>query len=275
MHLRMSMHLLSALAVFSAVTQLCSAANVTVNVGGTSTIGDGYGGDYTTDTLRFSPADPVINVGDTITFKNLGGPAHNVHADDDSFRCANGCDGTGGNGTPSDGYWTSTVTFTKAGIVKFHCDEHESMGMIGTITVNDTAAPPAGTPITAATSGSWYDPSQNGHGFSLQVAPGNLFIVYWFVYSPDGTQQAWVTGSGAFTAGSNTATVNVVQQVGTKFPPNFDETALTTTDWGTLTFTFIDCSTGTVTWNSKVPVYGTGTLPIAKIIGVDGLNCTN
>ena len=36
--------------------------------------------------------NPIL--GDTVPFRNMGGP-HNVHANDDSFRCANGCDGAG------------------------------------------------------------------------------------------------------------------------------------------------------------------------------------
>ena len=72
-----------------------AAQNVNVSVGGAMTSGGGgyYGGGTTTPVLMFDPPDVTINVGDTVTFTNLGGVAisHNVHADDDSFRCANGC----------------------------------------------------------------------------------------------------------------------------------------------------------------------------------------
>ena len=276
MRLGLSIYLVSAFSLFAASAQVCSATNWDVDVGGTQNTDDGYGGGYPSAVLRFSPSTLSINQGDTVTFHGRGGAEHNVHADDNSFRCANGCDGAGGNGNPDASEWTSTVTFATPGVVKFHCDEHESMGMVGTITVNaTTTAPPAGPPITGATSGSWFDPAQNGHGFSIQVAPGNIFIVYWFVYTPDGTQQAWVSGSGAFTPGSNTVTIDVGQRVGAKFPPNFDQAALTTTDWGKLTFTFTDCANGTVSWASTLPAYGTGTLPITKIVGVDTLDCTN
>src|SRR4051794_10367020 len=78
------------------------AKTITVQVGGsTMSGGDGYGyGGTTTPTLVFDPPNQTVNVGDTITWVNLGGAQHNVHADDNSFRCANGCDGNGGNGTP-------------------------------------------------------------------------------------------------------------------------------------------------------------------------------
>lgn len=84
-----------------AAAGLARAANHTIFVGGTSS-SDGYGGGGS-PVLGFSPAQLTINVGDTVTFVGRGGAAHNVHADNGSFRCANGCDNDGncGNGSPS------------------------------------------------------------------------------------------------------------------------------------------------------------------------------
>jgi plastocyanin len=76
----------------------------------------------------------TINVGDTVTFRNNGGN-HNVAADDGSFRCANGCDGQGGNGNPSTATWSFTRTFNEAGVVGYNCETHQAVGMVGTITV--------------------------------------------------------------------------------------------------------------------------------------------
>src|SRR5882724_6734 len=116
------------------------AKTVLVHVGGATTSNGGYyGGTYTTPVLAFAPTPLTINVGDTVTFTNLGGisVAHNIHADDGSFRCANGCDGdgNGGNGNPASNKWSASVTFTKVGTVNYHCDIHVSMGMVGSIIV--------------------------------------------------------------------------------------------------------------------------------------------
>ncbi len=157
MSLRSTVSLFSMVSLFVASVQLCSAANWHVDVGGANTYGDGYGGSYDTPILMFAPSTLTINVGDTVTFHNLGGAAHNVHADDNSFRCANGCDGQGGDGTPSSTTWTSVVTFNTPGMINFHCDVHGSMGMSGSIQVNSVAV--AGPAITGATSGSWFDGS--------------------------------------------------------------------------------------------------------------------
>ena len=57
----------------------------------------------------FEPAELEIQVGDTVTWTNEGG-LHNVVAPG-KFRCANGCDGEGGNGDPSTDPWSFSRTF--------------------------------------------------------------------------------------------------------------------------------------------------------------------
>ncbi len=95
--------------------------------------------------FTFSPRDLTINAGDTVTFQN-GGGVHNVASDPGSvtsFRCANGCDGAGGNGNLSGAAWSATVTFPTAGTIGYFCEAHGApggSGMAGTITVNAIAA---------------------------------------------------------------------------------------------------------------------------------------
>jgi plastocyanin len=104
------------------------AANHPVTVGG--------GGN------TFAPSTLSIAAGDTVTFSYAGGATpHNVRSDPTAvtqFRCALGCDGQGGNGTPTGTAWTSTVTFPTAGSVPFYCEIHGGpggIGMSGVITV--------------------------------------------------------------------------------------------------------------------------------------------
>jgi plastocyanin len=101
----------------------------------------------------YTPANLTITVGDSVTWQNTSQGYHNVHADDNSFRCANGCDGDGhgGNGDPSYNPWQFTLTFANAGTVPYHCDIHGSMGMVGTITVNAAAGSPGSLSFTQAT----------------------------------------------------------------------------------------------------------------------------
>ena len=229
------------------------AADHTVTAGGATTV--------------FNPRTLTINAGDTVTFVN-GGGVHNVVADDNSFT----------SGAPSSSF-SFTQAFPNAGTFPYYCQVHGApggVGMSGSIVVNAVTGPPV-APITAATSGSWYDPQQSGHGFLIQVAPPNLFIAYWFVYTPDGTAQAWMAGAGTYDTTTNSATIEMQQQIGAKFPPLFNHSDLTSIDWGSLTFTQTDCSHATVSWVSKVPAYGSSTqpLPLSKLIGVNGLSCTD
>ena len=100
------------------------ATTFLVNVGGSA--------------LAFSPKTLTISAGDTVTFHNKGG-THNVAANDGSFRCAHGCDGSGGNGTPSTN-WTVSVRFDTPRTIGYFCETHGSPGngMYGTIIVQPT-----------------------------------------------------------------------------------------------------------------------------------------
>lgn len=91
----------------------------------------------------YSPAGLIVDAGDTVTFVNRGG-FHNVVADDGRFRCAQGCDGQGGDGSPSDAAWSASVVFPSVGTFGYHCEVHglPQLGMYGSITVAPRVAPP-------------------------------------------------------------------------------------------------------------------------------------
>ncbi|MEO7936893.1 MAG: plastocyanin/azurin family copper-binding protein [Dokdonella sp.] len=86
----------------------------------------------------FSPASVTISEGDTVRFVNRGG-LHNVKSNDNTFRCAHGCDGDGhgGNGAPSSDIWFALVTFPLAGTIGYYCETHgtPTSGMRGTVIV--------------------------------------------------------------------------------------------------------------------------------------------
>jgi len=234
------------------------------------TVGGTYdSGGYTYPQLNFSPRMINANVGDTVTFVNSGG-THNVAADDGSFRCANGCDGSGGNGNPSGSNWSSTITLTAAGTIGFHCEVHGSMGMTGTINV--TGAATTNVPITPGFTGAWYDPAQSGHGILIEVLANNQFLAWWFTFTPDG-QQAWFGNSGTIDPATNTGTINALQTEGGRWIPNFDPANVTQPPWGTLTFSFTDCDHGRVDFDSSVAGYGTGHMDISRLTHIGGLAC--
>jgi len=257
-----------------------------VDVGGTTTSGDGYGGYGNDPVLAFSPVPLTINAGDSVTFTNLGGAAHNVHANDNSFRCADGCDDSGGNGTPSAAHWSFTRTFNTPGTIGYHCDIHASMGMVGSIIVNSVAPPPPSIVLGGYLSGNWFNPAQGGHGFQFEftnspdeaIPTQKELVAIWFVYTPDGNGQDWIYAQGPYDSTKNTVTVPATIFHGAKFPfplTNYDPNAVLGSlgDWGTLTFTFSDCNNGTAAWASGVTGYGTGTIPIQRITTIQGTAC--
>jgi plastocyanin len=81
----------------------------------------------TSSSLRFSPTPRTIAPGDTVVFHNVDGGTHNVHFADGAFTQP---------GTPSSS-WPARVarTFTTAGTFNYHCDQHQSFGMEGVVTV--------------------------------------------------------------------------------------------------------------------------------------------
>ncbi|HKE49188.1 MAG TPA: plastocyanin/azurin family copper-binding protein [Rhodanobacteraceae bacterium] len=239
-----------------------------INVGGMD--GGYYGGAL----LAFTPSSVNAHVGDTVTFVNLGYAPHNVVADDGSFRCANGCDGAGGDGTPSAAGWTSTITLNNAGDLGFHCEVHGSMGMTGVIHVAEATGGGGGhVPITPAFTGAWYDPQQSGHGIFIEVLPNNQILAWWFTFTPDG-QQAWFGNVGAIDPATNTAFVAAVQTQGGRWIPNFDPSNVTQPVWGTLTFEFTDCNHGSVDFVSAVASgYGSGHMDLTRLTQPAGLAC--
>jgi len=70
----------------------------------------------------FAPKTITVNVGDTVSWKNVGQQTHTITADDRSFDSGNLAPGK-----------TFTHTFTKAGTFKFHDQDHP--GMTGTVVV--------------------------------------------------------------------------------------------------------------------------------------------
>jgi plastocyanin len=220
----------------------------------------------------FAPQSLTITAGDTVTFFTYTdlidtGP-HNIAADDGSFRCAEGCDGQGGDGSPA--FFTSfTRVFNTAGIIPYHDDASHAAGVI----VVQAASPAAPTfAIGPGISGAWFDPFESGQGILVEVLPGNRFLAWWLSFNPAGTGQSWFGGVGTYT-GNVASITDVVQPIGpTRFIPNFTPWLIAPASWGTLTFTFTDCNNGRVDYSSRLG-YGNGTMNLVRITQTAGLTC--
>ena len=133
-------------------------------------------------------------------------------------------------------------------------------------------SPPTGVPITPGFTGNWFDPSQSGHGFSIEVLPNNQLLADWYVFAPNGGQ-SWIVAMG--TISGNTAVLQAAQAVGPggQFPPNFNPARVDTKAWGTITLTFTDCNNGQASWQPTAAGYTSGSMPITRLTMPAGLSC--
>ena len=224
---------------------------------------------------RFEPQNLTIAPGDTVTWTNEGSNAHNVNADDGSFRCAEGCDSSGGDGSPSSSAWSFSLTFDEPGEIGYHCDLHGAPGggMFGTLTVESSSDDTDTMPINFGMTGSWYNPDTSGQGFLFDVVPDGdppLVQVYWFTYDQEAggpSAQRWLIAQGSWQDGDSAVVLEVIQVTGGSFdsadPSPSNETI------GMAEIQFHDCTTATMTYEfdfdgeSDNPV--NGTIPLQRL----------
>jgi len=258
----------SAISLFVLLLNMSFAAfagtNHTVTVGGSAG-------------LVFTPSLLTITAGDTVTFKNVAGGHHNVVDDAGAFRCAVDCAANGGANSTA---WTAVVTYSSAGNFGYYCEQHGApgLGMFGSITVEAAPPPPPPAPTTIGgyLSGNWYNQTQSGSGFQLEVTSNaNQMVAIWFVFAPGGGSQ-WIYAQGTYDPTSSTITMPAALVQNGKFPfpaSNYVASDIQKAAWGTLTFTFSDCNTGVASWNSTVTGYGSGSIPITRLTQIAGTVC--
>ena len=137
-----------------------------------------------------------------------------------------------------------------------------------------------GFQIAGYISGNWFNVDQEGSGFQIEAtntmdaASGlPVMLAIWFTYTPDGSSRNWIYAQGTYDRTKATTTLPAFLSAGGKFPPSIQTSDVTADPWGTLTFTFTDCDHGTASWNSIVPGYGSGSLPIVRLTSIDGAVC--
>ena len=126
--------------------------------------------------------------------------------------------------------------------------------------------------VSIDVTGNWYDPNQSGQGFSLEVLPGNSLIAEWYTFTPSG-EPTFIIGTGTYSGSSATLDAYQTGGSGAKFFPNFDAKNVERQHWGTMTFSFSDCSHGQVSWNSELPNYGAGSMNLTQLTRPVGVSC--
>jgi len=168
---------------------------------------------------------------------------------------------------PPDNYYIASVNFGRLFDGTYTVNWN-----IPQLTANYTVVGNPG--ISAAFSGNWFDPSQSGQGFEIEILGGSVpqMSVLWFTFAPGGGQ-TWIAASGAIDGTQATMDAYQISGPGAVFPPHFDAAQLTRQPWGSLKFTFSGCNSGRVDWQSVLPGYGSGTMPLTRLTMPDGLTC--
>lgn len=158
----------------------------------------------------FTPKVITVTVGDTVTWMRLNG-AHNVHADNNSFRL-----GEPPSNNPGSTWITVSHTFTGAGIFLYYCDAHGAsggVGMSGRVIVQSGSGD---TPINGLTATN-DSPTVLGSAthFTATVTAGNNISYTWNF--GDGASDTGATASHTYsTTGLFTATVTAVNSAGSQ-----------------------------------------------------------
>ena len=118
----------------------------------------------------FTPSNLTIEVGDEVVWTNIGG-SHNVNGTLATY--PNNPEGFGNNVGSG---WTFSHTFTLPGTYDYRCDPHVNLGMIGVITVNESANNVEDLSITNFT----IYPNPNNGQFSIlnEGVNGNYLIEF-------------------------------------------------------------------------------------------------
>ena len=137
-------------------------------------------------------------------------------------------------------------------------------------------APAQAIDITPELSGSWFNASQNGHGFSLEVLSDDVTQIYWYTYDPLGNS-TFLVAVGANDGDTTTAT-SAYYVSGMVFG-EFDPADVVVEDWGSLAIEFHTCSTATLTYDSNMSIdgeaFGSGTIDLVRLTSVQDLKCRN
>ena len=120
------------------------------------------------------------------------------------------------------------------------------------------------TGMPACTSGSWYDPTQSGHGLVLQVASvggQRKLLASWYAFHEG--EQIWLSGAGPIVG--DTAEVALVASTGGRFPPAFDPGAVVHRPWGTARFERLDSQHMRMSWQATADGFDDGELQLRRL----------
>lgn len=128
--------------------------------------------------------------------------------------------------------------------------------------------------ITKSFTGGWFDPDKSGQGFLIEIIKNSgtkRALASWYTFDNDGNQY-WLTGVGDIE--NQSIHFEMILTEGGQFGDNHDPSNITQTLWGDVTFTFTDCNNGSVSWQSDLPGFDSGSMPVIRNTNINNLSCT-
>lgn len=127
-------------------------------------------------------------------------------------------------------------------------------------------------PLTdgAGLTGSWFNPDQSGHGFSLQWLSRDEALIIWYTYDMDGQQQ-WLIGVGE-RRDDQVVFPDIRVTSGGRFGEEFDPSEVEQQPWGMLALE-LDCDSGAIAWDGSESGYDTGTLQLERLTRLERVAC--
>lgn len=142
---------------------------------------------------------------------------------------------------------------------------------MGTACESANGVPGRESTARAGQSGSWYDPSHNGEGYSLQWMDPRRALITWYSYDTEG-RQYWMLGVGELDQAGRLQFPELHATRGARFGAGFDPDDVERFAWGTLTVD-IGCDIGTADYASMLAQFGSGGLDLHRLTRLRGVGC--
>ncbi len=121
-------------------------------------------------------------------------------------------------------------------------------------------------------SGLYFNAASNGHFVSVQSLDANTALVIWNTFNQEGAP-AWVYGVGTV-SGNDIHVAQVAQNVGGVLHAGGNVTGATASLWGSFDLTVPDCLSATLNYQSALPLFGSGTINLQRLVFVNGVDCS-
>lgn len=180
--------------------------------------------------------------------------------------------------------WIATDQKPTVGGIQQTCEQLLALGVRGPCRYDpDFAAPGMETRIFPRAesevqvmpnfAGQWYDPSQSGHGWFIEILDDERALVYWFSYPPTGDDgaQRWMGGVGTYTEDAIVVDDMFITS-GARFGDAFDADDVQRDSWGSVRFVFDGCGSGRMRYSGP-PAFGSGELVVDQLTYLGSGGC--